>query len=975
MRVASASGDRIVRSRAATSVCNSIRTLRSFSSSLIRSDLISKIAGSEYAADPAGGPPLGGSYSQTSVTTSYAYSVNRGTPTFGAGGVITGGGNSFTFIQNSSDSHNLSITTTSDVVTDSGYDTYSESMSGTETYGPGGAVSGGADSFTWAQTASDNLILTQDYGGTTLGAYTLYDMTVDDQIYQNFPDVGNDILGPSDSILGGGDSYTWGSSRDLVSTITDYGDAATPYLILAYSSDQVGLNQTGTDTLTTNGHIYSTVTYTYNEQTSDNSSVSQSVSGTGWIRQGSASDTYSDTDSGTITISDTTTTSFDSFSVTDNHSISGSISATASYSPGTASWTDTGVDTNGMNASGTKSTTGDVYTFSDTESSTDEFLLGKVIPGSMSGTANDSSSDGFAMTGGTSTGPSGSTFGYTEGSATVTHYNDSGNVTVSSVVSPISLSSSLSLAVQIVMTGPTAATTYTTLGEGTTLTGSNGGASFTETVYAGEGSTAGTPVAALAGSSPLGSAEHQGTSPGGLDSSSGLLSALGGEGVHAMSFTGAEILPNANPTGTSMWLEESNQSGQTPTNWVSHPSGIGYRRGSPGITTSSGGGGSGSHSSSTGPPIAGNAPTMDSGTSDGGAGQELGRLGNFNAGGNENSTATQPGPTPRAQQATLKLLPAGSPAVTNLLLTDPDAEMPVSTLLFNSATDVGAVAPVGVADGTDNRDAVTKWLDGWWNWLTGPGDDKASVDGAPKASGDGTDWINEYLDKKPEKDRAVQDHVNEAGDDAGARGRKAYDMIAKDFPLYAAGVIIEVAATLSGPEELAAIRAAAAAKGLVVQGFKKGGKWILRFARDKAKKELGDATEAQAKAILAEAKAAANKASKSGLSNATRLTSDELATARRLEAKLGRSLKESPHIGAEYIDDLGRTYDALGVPKASQFWNERQFLNSIKEHLRKTNNFTVIDLTGFTAAQIDAVRKYLSTLTPEQLARIIKIGF
>ncbi len=264
---------------------------------------------------------------------------------------------------------------TSDVVTDSGYDTYSESMSGTETYGPGGTVSGGSDSFTWAQTASDNLILTQDYGGTTLGAYTLYDMTVDDQIYQNFSDVGKDILGPSDSILGGGDSYTWGSSRDLVSTITDYGDVATPYLILAYSSDQTGLNQTGTDTLTTNGHIYSTVTYTYNEQTSDNSSVSQSISGTGWIRQGSASDSYSDTDSGTITISDTTTTSFDSFSVTDNHSISGSISATAAYSPGTASWTDTGVDTNGMNASGTKSTTGDVYTFADTESSTDDFLL------------------------------------------------------------------------------------------------------------------------------------------------------------------------------------------------------------------------------------------------------------------------------------------------------------------------------------------------------------------------------------------------------------------------------------------------------------------------------------------------------------------------------------------------------------------------------------------------------------------------
>jgi hypothetical protein len=32
------------------------------------------------------------------LTTSYAYSVNRGGQNFGAGGIVTGGGNSFTFI-------------------------------------------------------------------------------------------------------------------------------------------------------------------------------------------------------------------------------------------------------------------------------------------------------------------------------------------------------------------------------------------------------------------------------------------------------------------------------------------------------------------------------------------------------------------------------------------------------------------------------------------------------------------------------------------------------------------------------------------------------------------------------------------------------------------------------------------------------------------------------------------------------------
>ena len=50
--------------------------------------------------------------------------------------------------------------------------------------------SGGSDSFAWAQTASDNMVLTQDYGGTTLGVYTLYDMTVDDIMYQDFSDTG-----------------------------------------------------------------------------------------------------------------------------------------------------------------------------------------------------------------------------------------------------------------------------------------------------------------------------------------------------------------------------------------------------------------------------------------------------------------------------------------------------------------------------------------------------------------------------------------------------------------------------------------------------------------------------------------------------------------------------------------------------------------------------------------------------------------
>ena len=75
-----------------------------------------------------------------------------------------------------------------------------------------------------------------------------------------------------------------------VTTITDFNDAATPVLILAYSSDNVSLAETGSDTLTTLGHIYSTVTYNYNEQTSDNSTVSEANGAAGWSAVSSASE-------------------------------------------------------------------------------------------------------------------------------------------------------------------------------------------------------------------------------------------------------------------------------------------------------------------------------------------------------------------------------------------------------------------------------------------------------------------------------------------------------------------------------------------------------------------------------------------------------------------------------------------------------------------------------------------------------------
>ena len=126
-----------------------------------------------------------------------------------------------------------------------------------------------------------------------------------------------------------------------------------------------------------------------------------------------------------------------------------------------------------------------------------------------------------------------------------------------------------------------------------------------------------------------------GTTPNNLEGSGGLASGLGGFAVHSLLFAGPEVMAEVSSGGNSLVLQEA-YSSSSPTNWVSHPTGIGYRRPAP----ANGGL----------PANSGNGPITDSGTADGSNDQELARLTNFDTGGNENSTATQTAPTSRAEQ-------------------------------------------------------------------------------------------------------------------------------------------------------------------------------------------------------------------------------------------------------------------------------------------------------------------------------------
>lgn len=82
-----------------------------------------------------------------------------------------------------------------------------------------------------------------------------------------------------------------------------------------------------------------------------------------------------------------------------------------------------------------------------------------------------------------------------------------------------------------------------------------------------------------------------------------------------------------------------------------------------------------------------------------------------------------------------------------------------------------------------------------------------------------------------------------------------------------------------------------------------------------------------------------------------------------------------PDPGHDWHDDQGRTYDALGDGTKSQYFRLDQFTRSIDSHLLKSNDFTVIDMTGYTPDQIRDVTAHLDSLPADKLAKVVRVGF
>jgi hypothetical protein len=176
----------------------------------------------------------------------------------------------------------------------------------------------------------------------------------------------------------------------------------------------------------------------------------------------------------------------------------------------------------------------------------------------------------------------------------------------------------------------------------------------------------------------------------------------------------------------------------------------------------------------------------------------------------------------------------------------------------------------------------------------------------------------------------------------------------------AEAVVVIATVVIPGPEDVAVAVAAKAGYRLV----NLGGRWAITLGG----KLLKGADEARAVQkihdLLFVEKAVAGS---------TKLSAAEKATAARLEQKLGRRLIESEHVGADFIDEAGIAYDAMGYPGGA--WNAADFTAQIGKHLNKSGATVVLDMTGYSAGQIAEVTSYLNSLSSELRSRIITIGF
>jgi len=107
----------------------------------------------------------------------------------------------------------------------------------------------------------------------------------------------------------------------------------------------------------------------------------------------------------------------------------------------------------------------------------------------------------------------------------------------------------------------------------------------------------------------------------------------------------------------------------------------------------------------------------------------------------------------------------------------------------------------------------------------------------------------------------------------------------------------------------------------------------------------------------------------------TRLFPEEIDTGVRLAKQTGEALAEGSHVGEEFVDSFGRTYDAMGGGNAFEnFGNGSTFTNSIVNHLDKSVDFVAVDLKGASKEEVGIIKNFVKTLKKADQNRVIYVN-
>lgn len=99
----------------------------------------------------------------------------------------------------------------------------------------------------------------------------------------------------------------------------------------------------------------------------------------------------------------------------------------------------------------------------------------------------------------------------------------------------------------------------------------------------------------------------------------------------------------------------------------------------------------------------------------------------------------------------------------------------------------------------------------------------------------------------------------------------------------------------------------------------------------------------------------------------TKLSAEEIDTGVRLAKQTGEALAQGTHVGEEFIDSLGRTYDAVSTGKG----NTAKILENIKTTAQKSVDFVAVDLKGASKEMLKTIKNYVKNdLTKAQQQKI-----